>query len=482
MSVAPVNLSQLLEGAALRHRDRPCLSWEGGAATYLELAAAVAAQADALAGAGLAARRVGLMARNRPELVVLWLACMKAGTTAVFLNPQLTETEVRGVVDDLALAAVVGDRDLDPGTSHLVLPETEGTAAVALPGPAAEAAEAVEAATVVLTSGSTGRSKYVPVPHLAYALKATLNVAALGWNASDRTDCVMPLFHVGAQCETLAPALAVGAAVHLSASFSASGLWTGLEQRGTSHFHATGSLLAMALARGEPSGPSPLRRIVGSLRADLGEALGEVFPQADLISVYGLTECPLGTLSALGEPYRPGWVGYPYLGGSLRLQEGEIQLRNGACTAGYIGLPAGEGFTEDGWLRTGDLGEHADGGLYLTGRTKEMIRRSGENIAPAEVEEAALRHPGVVEAAALPYADPIRDEEVWLLVEAKGEGAPTPAELREFVSARLAPFKRPRYIDILADLPMTGSNKVDKPALRARQQRPAWDAQSAARR
>jgi acyl-CoA synthetase (AMP-forming)/AMP-acid ligase II len=479
-----LHLAGLFEAAALRHRDRPCLRWgEDGAVAYGEFAGALERQAELLVAAGLPGHRVGLMSSNRPELVLLWLACIKAGVTAVFLNPALTEPEVRRTVADLSLAVLVGEGELDAGTSQVTLAAEQAALPLPLPAPAAGATWSDEAATVVLTSGSTGRPKYVPVPHLAYALKAVLNAAALGWSAADRTACVMPLFHVGAQCETLAPALAAGASVHLASSFSASGLWRSLEELGVTHFHATGSLLAMGLARGEPVAGGSLRRIVGSLRGDLAEALADGLPGVDLLSLYGLTECPLGTLSALGEPYRPGWVGYPYIPGSVRLAEGEIQLRNPACTAGYIGLEPGEGFTADGWLQTGDLGEEAGGGFLLTGRIKEMIRRSGENIAPAEVEEAALDHPAVTEAAVVPFADPVRDEEVWLLVEVReGAGAPAPAELREFMAARLAPYKLPRYVDLLPSLPMTGSNKVDKPALVAAREQPGWDAVAASHR
>ncbi|MBS1884077.1 MAG: acyl--CoA ligase [Actinobacteria bacterium] len=480
MGAGAPNLAELFEATAVRHRSRLCLSWEdGGEVSYGELAEAMRRQADLIREAGLSGTRIGLMQGNRPELVLLWLACMRAGATAVFLNPALTAPEVRRIAEDLGLAVLIGEAYLEVGVPQVVLGDAPAASPIPLPLAAPDAAVGDPGSTIVLTSGSTGRPKYVPVPDIAFTLKALLNTTALGWNENDRTYCVMPLFHVGAQSETLAPALVVGGAVHLARSFSASGLWSALEATGTTHFHATGSLLAMALGRAEPVAGGSLRRLVGSLRPDLAAALGAALPGVDLLSLYGLTECPLGTLTALGEPYRRGFVGYPYLPDSVRLVEGEIQLRNPACTQGYIGLDPGEGFTADGWLRTGDLGEERDGGLYLTGRLKEMIRRSGENIAPAEVEEVALQHPAVIEAAAVPFPDPIRDEEVWLLVEVgENSTAPDPSELREFMSAQLAPYKLPRYIDVRSDLPKTGSNKVDKPTLVAGGD-PGWDATSA---
>jgi acyl-CoA synthetase (AMP-forming)/AMP-acid ligase II len=483
-----MRLVDLLDGVALRHASRTFLTWgEGRAVTYGDVAAVVDRQAEALRAAGLQGCLVLLITRNRPELVTLWMAGQRAGTTMVFVNPALTGTEVARIAGDLQPALVVGEHP----ASDVTLDEEPGLRVVAIPevGPAPAVAIPDGTAAVVLTSGSTGHPKYVAVPHAAYVGKGTLNALRLGWSPDDRAHCVMPLFHVGAQCETLAPAIASGASVHLAATFSSGALWDDLARLGITHLHATGSLLAMALTRGDPPPGLELRRVVASLRGDVAEPLAAALPQADLITLYGLTECPLGTLSAPGESFRPGWVGHPYLGwGGLRIvdglgrrvgdgEAGEIQLRNVACTPGYLAATAESPFTGDGWLRTGDVGRRAGGGLLLTGRIKEMIRRSGENIAPAEVEDAALRHPAVVEAAALPFADPVRDEEVWLCVEAAG--AVDPGQLRDLMARELAGFKLPRYIDVLASLPRTASNKVDKAALAATRDAPAWDAEAA---
>jgi len=489
-----MKLVDLFDSVAAQHGHRRFLTWgDGRAATYEDVARVVERQASELRAAGLAGRLLMLMARNRPELVTLWLAGQRAGTTVVFLNSALTATEVGRIAEDLQPALIVAEPQAGAGApaAPLVrLDDPPDVRVVAVPdvGRALAGAAPDGTAAVVLTSGSTGRPKYVAVPHAAYVAKGTLNALRLGWSPYDRAYCVMPLFHVGAQCETLAPAIAAGAAVHLAPTFSSSDLWAELARLGITHLHATGSLLAMALARGDPPPGLGLRRIVASLRADVAGPLSDALPNTDLITLYGLTECPLGTLATPGEPYRPGWVGYPYTGWSgLRIvddvgrrvpdgEPGEIQLRNVSCTPGYLAGTADSPFTDDGWLRTGDIGRRAGGGLFLTGRIKEMIRRSGENIAPAEVEEVALRHPAVVEAAALPFADPVRDEEVWLCVEAAG--AIDPAELREFMAHDLAGFKLPRYVDVLAELPKTATNKVDKAALAALRERPAWDAQA----
>ena len=485
-------LADLLQRAALRGPSRTFLSWENGVANYGEAIRAVERQAEALGAAGAARRYVVISAQNRPEVITLWLAAQRADAAAVFVNPALTRHEVERITADLrpALAIVEPEADIADTPSVVRLGKTPQIEVTGLPSviPAGSAEAPAQLGAVVMTSGSTGRPKYVAVPHAAYVLKGTLNALRLGWREDDCAYCVMPLFHVGAQCETVAPAIAAGAAICLAPRFSASHLWAELEERHCTHLHATGSLLAMALARSAAPGRLGLRRIVASLRQDVATPLAAALPETALVTLYGLTECPLGTLSAPGETYRPGWVGYPYAGwDGLRIvdgtgeaaasgEPGEIQLRNEAVTAGYLGDTEQPPFTPDGWLRTGDLGVQADGGLYLTGRIKEMIRRSGENIAPAEVEEAALAHPAVIEAAAVAYPDAVRDEEVWLCVEL---AAPLrPEELRSFMTKDLAPYKLPRYIDVALPLPKTSSNKVDKARLRAQRARPEWDATS----
>ena len=487
-----MRLDQLLAGVSLAAPGRPFMHWGQDATTsYGEAERAVAEQAAELERGGAPGRRVGIMLRNRPELVTLWLGCMRAGATATFLNPDLTQDEVDRIVADLGLVVVFSETDLAPGSNSVAVASTRFPEPLPCPPVPPAGSDAGEMpAAIVLTSGSTGRPKYVQVPHEAYVLKGALNALRLGWSASDRAYCVMPLFHVGAQCETLAPAIAAGASLDFPGAFSASGLWPDLERRGISHLHATGSLLAMALDRGTAPAPAGLRRVVASLREDLVAQLREVLPAVELWTLYGLTECPLGTVGRVEGAFRPGWVGQPYVGGGVRIcdaggrpsppgQEGEIQFRGAACTWGYVGERDPQPFSEDGWVRTGDLGALQPEGLFLTGRIKEMIRRAGENIAPAEIEEAAARHPAVREAAVVAHPDAIRDEEVRLFVEVdEREGDPTPSELRDFMSRSLARYKLPRYVDIVAELSRTPSNKVDKVALRRDHPQPRWDAEA----
>lgn len=487
-----LKLSDLLDGVATRWPERIALTWgESASATYAELADAVSHQAAVLADSGLSGRRIGLMTHNRPEQIVIWMACMRAGVVPVFINPQLARGEVEGVMDDLELEMLFSGADVANDTPRSVaLPALPGLQ-ITEPGiPSSAPAITPDHRTggVVLTSGSTGRPKYVAVPHEAYVLKGLLNAQRLGWKGDDAAYTVMPLFHVGGQCETVAPAIAAGARIDLIDSFSASRLWEDFERLGTTHLHATGSLLAMAMSNGEPDSPLPLRRVVASFRPDLIEHMHAAVPEADLVTLYGLTECPLGTISEPGDELSGGWVGRPYVGWSgTRIvgddglpvadgESGEVQFRNVSCTPGYLGPGAEPPFTADGWLRTGDVGLREAGGLRLAGRIKEMIRRSGENIAPAQIEGAALEHPAVAEAAVVGYPDTIRDEEVRLFVVLKGDGdGVAPEQLREFLEEGLARYKLPRYVDVVDAMPRTPTGKVDKPKLAEGNRTPMWE-------
>jgi acyl-CoA synthetase (AMP-forming)/AMP-acid ligase II len=272
------------------------------------------------------------------------------------------------------------------------------------------------------------------------------------------------------------PVIAAGASLVLRARFSATDLWAELSQAGATVLHATHSLLLMALSKGDPP-HLKLRTIIASWREEAANRLTAALPGAHLITVYGLTECPLATLGARDGAFRPGWVGYPYGSRSeFRIVDasnrrvvdgidGEIQIRNAGCATGYVDRPSSDLLTSDGWLTTGDLGHWSDGGLYLTGRKKEMIRRGGENISQAEVEEALCLHPLVVEAAVVAHPDTLLGEAVRAFVEPTLGADLRPEDLHSFLQARLARFKLPRYFDVVPAIPRTSSNKPDKPRL-----------------
>jgi crotonobetaine/carnitine-CoA ligase len=157
---------------------------------------------------------------------------------------------------------------------------------------------------------------------------------------------------------------------------------------------------------------------------------------------------------------------------------GELQLRNPTLMLGYWGMPEeSEQVLVDGWLRTGDLVRREPEGLFtFVTRLKEVIRRRGENLAPAEVEAALHEHPGVAEAAVIGVPSALTEEEVKAFVVARPGATVAPDELRDFAAERLTRFKVPRYVELVDELPHTPTGRVAKHRLPAELTGREWDA------
>jgi len=182
---------------------------------------------------------------------------------------------------------------------------------------------------------------------------------------------------------------------------------------------------------------------------------------ASVIQTYGLTEtCSQVTTLEVKEARRKvGSVGRPLLTSHLRIQDGEILVQGPTVSA--------EALDGDGWLHTGDVGRIDDDGfLYVEGRTDEMIISGGENVAPGEVEDVLVRHPEIVEAAVIGRPDPQWQQAVTaVVVLSAGSGLGTEA-IREHCALSLAPYKVPKRVEIVDELPRTPSGKLMRSALR----------------
>jgi carnitine-CoA ligase len=216
-----------------------------------------------------------------------------------------------------------------------------------------------------------------------------------------------------------------------------------------------------------------------------------------LVCGYALSESPYGTIWPRGSrPY--GTLGairqHPTLG---RINEGrvmrddapvpageigELELRNPAVMLGYWGMPeeTARVIRGDGWLRTGDLvTENPDGTYTFIGREKEVIRRRGENLAPAEVEEALAAHSRVVEVAVVGVPSELTEEDVKAFVVPAAGAAPDPADLHAWAAQRLTRYKVPRYIELVAELPHTPTGRVAKHQLPRDRTPGEWDKERA---
>jgi long-chain acyl-CoA synthetase len=224
-------------------------------------------------------------------------------------------------------------------------------------------------------------------------------------------------------------------------------------------------------------------RQVGSGAAPLPREVAEEFqrrvPGASVGEGYGCTETAgLISTSPAGR-YRPGAVGLPAAGVTVRIElpdgseaatgeDGEITVRSPGLMTGYWNAPEETAHAlRGGWLHTGDVGHlDADGYLYVVDRLKDLIIRGGFNVYPRDVEEAMLAHPDVVGAAAVGRPDAVHGEEVVAYVQLRPGAEVGEAELVEHGRARLSAAKYPREVHVVAAVPLTSVGKIDRKALR----------------
>ena len=460
-------IPHLLESAVAAAPERTWLVHEDEAFTFADARELAGGAAAALAERGVGRGDLVLAAaHNRPATLFNWFGCMYLGAIWVPTDPRATEAERAGLVEQVAPRVVLGD------------PAIAGRAEPPAPGAAGE----TDPAVLIPTSGTTGRSRLVTQTHRGLVLGAEGFPWWMELTAEDRLMTSLPLFHINAMTYTVLGSLAAGASVALLPRFSASGFLDSARRHGATEFNAIGAMLEILMRRPERpddadtplrlcyTGPSPPRERQLEIEARFG---------LRIVCGYAMSETPYGTVWARGT--RPfGTIGsvrqHPTLGeiNEGRINEhGELELRNPAVMAGYWGMPeeTAKVLSPDGWLRTGDLvQEEADGTYTFIGRRKEVIRRRGENVAPAEIEEALGAHPAVLEAAVVGVPSDLSEEEIKAFVVVR-EGTDL-ADVRSAAAERLTAFKVPRYLEAVDELPHTPTGRIAKHRL-SRERTPA---------
>ena len=401
-------------------------------------------------------------ARNDSRYVFLWLATAYLGAVYVGVDPRQTEAELDGFVGQVRPKLVVADSELDELFAEAG--ELEG------PGPA----EHDDPAVLIPTSGTTGRSKLVTQTHRAYAMAGEGFPWWLGLTEDDRLMTSLPLFHVNAPAYSVLGSVAARASLVLLPRFSASGFFDSARRYGATEFNAIGAMLEILMRHPErpDDADNPLRlAYAGPTPPEERHLEFERRFGLELRSGYAMSETTYGTVWAHGtRPY--GTLGSPRQHPTLgRVNEarvasdGELELRNPAVMKGYWGMPeeTARVLAPDGWLKTGDLVRENDDGTYtFLGRKKEVIRRRGENVAPAEIEEALASHPDVLEVAVVGVPSELSEEDIKAFVVMR-EGAEADLdELRDWASRRLTAFKVPSQYELLDELPHTATGRVAK--------------------
>ncbi|HOV74208.1 MAG TPA: long-chain-fatty-acid--CoA ligase [Candidatus Hydrogenedentes bacterium] len=454
--------------------------------------------------ANLARRGVGkgdkiiLLMGNCMEFVYLFLGVGRIGAVIVPVNPMLKPEEIAYIATnaDATTLIMLPDfvpllpvlRQMAPTLRHVFVmgdKSAEGTEPFsALLEPVAEIPKAdvteQDDAALIYTSGTTGAPKGVILTHRNYIWNARMVLRSTILQPTDRFLCVLPMFHVNAQVVTLLVPLMGGADLVLMTKFNALGILPMIAKYKISIMSAVPTIYAILCANPK-AGEYDIRsmRFFVSGAAPMPEdtylATQRVL-KTPLIQGYGLSEATCA--SAVADHMDP--IRWNSCGPALRYTRirivdssgkdvptgaiGEILVSGPTVMKGYYKNPeATAEVLKDGWLSTGDLGRFDEEGyLYIVGRLKDMIIRGGQNIYPAQIEGVLLRMEGIAEAAVIGVDEPRWGQEVLAVVKLAEGAELTEKEIIAFCREHLAPYKCPRYVRFVPELPKTATGKIKK--------------------
>ncbi len=439
----------------------------GETVTYAQLEDRVATATGRLRTLGVGSgTRVGLWAENSPEWMVIALAVARAGGVLVPLNTRLANPEIEWQVARAALPVVIASDALAARgiAAGRVVPLAEWhSLASGDRTPAAGHDDPAREAAIVFTSGTTGRPKGAVLTRGNELASARASAQVLPLAPGDRWLASLPFFHVGG-LGIIQRCVLAGACVVLPDSFAAEDLERAIVSAAVTHLSVVDATLRRILeARGGRVLPAHVRAVVVG-GGPVSAALLDACPQA--LATYGLTEtCSMVTLVRPDSPVaQRRTAGRPLPGIELRIAaDGVIEVRGPVVMRGYLDDPvATQAALQDGWLRTGDLGEiDAGGNLRVLSRRDDLIISGGENVYPAEVEHALREHPDVADAVVVGIPDEQWGEVPLAFVELRAPGAP---DLDAFLAPRLARYKRPR-IRFVAAIPRLANGKPDRAAI-----------------
>jgi fatty-acyl-CoA synthase len=470
-----VIVGRWLDDRARNTPDRVAIDFDGRLVTYRELAAGADAYGAAFADAGLArGDRVATLTGNTPEHVMALFACATLGLILLPLSWRLTAPELRYQLDDAepSLFLVENEyRDLAEATGSRFGAFEPASQSRPRTKYANETVTESDPLFLVYTSGTTGKPKGALLTHANCFWTNVSFDATTGVHGDDVVLQVLPQFHVGGWNVQALLAWLKGATVVLERQFDAGRVLDLIERKRVTTMMGVPPIylfLAQHPRFAEADLSSLDRAVVGG--APMPEALLETWAArgAAIVQGYGLTEAAPNVLCLPPEDAvrKLGYAGKPYPFVDVRLSaEQELQVRGPNVFAGYWRNEEATtaAFTEDGWLRTGDVAEADDEGFYrIKGRLKDMYISGGENVYPAEVEAVLHEHPQVQDAAVVGVPDERWGECGAAFVVADGV---TEEELLEWCRARLARFKVPASIRFVEEIPRNSLGKIQKQSL-----------------
>jgi acyl-CoA synthetase (AMP-forming)/AMP-acid ligase II len=327
---------------------------------------------------------------------------------------------------------------------------------------------------ILYTSGSSGRPKGVVLTHEGHLWAVRMRLRG-GPYDHHRLLIAAPLFHMNG-LGTLKFALAAGATVVLLPQFETRRYIEAIERFGCTWLTAVPPMLAMMFREGalldatDVSSVTTIRMGSAPVSERLRAQIKQAFPNARVLNVYGTTEA--GPVVFGPDPERrpkpDAALGWPQPGVELDIVEGELWQRTPAVMLGYLNDPERTAavLTPDGWYKSGDVFRRDENGCYwFVGRTDDMFVSGGENIFPSEVELVLARHPDVAQACVVPVPDEIKGTKPVAFVVPRAGAHPDEEAIKRFVLANAPAYQHPRRVFFVSELPLAGTNKVDRKAL-----------------
>ncbi|AVO49278.1 o-succinylbenzoate--CoA ligase [Melaminivora suipulveris] len=467
---------------------------DGRSLSFADLGTLTDAAEGELRGIGVrAGDRVLVVAENCPEHAALILACSRVGAWSCGVNARMAAGEVDAFAHKadarvLYFTASSSASAAQHAARHAgvasVLPGMRRSAVASAATPEAPPLRD-EVAALIFTSGTTGAPKGVMATHEGLVHFARVSAASRALGPGDRSYAFVPMTHIFGLATVLLASLAVGAELVMRPQFDPADLLDALAHHGVSQLQGPPALFSRLLAHMHEHGiehpPAPALRYVytgaGPLDLTLKRRVEAAFGQT-LHHGYGLSEYAGSVhLTRLGEQRDDTSVGYAVEDGEVQVtdpasgrplpvgERGELWIRGRGLMRGYFRDSAATAavMRDGGWYASGDLGElHADGALFVVGRLKEMIIRSGFNVYPAEVELALNQLPGVQRSAVVGRPEGDGNEEVIAFVELRPGSSFDAAAARAHLRQQLAPYKLPAHIAVLPELPTSHNGKVLK--------------------
>ncbi len=500
-------LPRLLEDIAAEYGDVDAYIFAGKKATYREFNEQVGRFATALAALGVKkGDRVAVMAPNCPQFVISYYALLKLGAIVVQTNPMYTKREVEHQLGDSGaevmvvydalyptVAAARSNTDLEKvivfslGQEHPVRGDNvyrfdQLLADTPDRPPAVDIDLDRDIAVFQYTGGTTGVSKGAMLTHGnvmrdAYMVKCWTHDSTMG---AERSLVVLPLFHSYGMTTSMNTTILLAGTLILVPRFDPEEVLKLIGDYRPTFFHGVPTMYTALLQH-----PKLKNFDLSSIRICItgGAAMPvevqqqfQQFTGAKVLEGYGLSEAsPVTHCNPLGKEVKVGSIGLPLPDTYCKImdiktgereldvgEEGELVIKGPQVMIGYWNMPEETAATlRDGWLYTGDIARmDEDGYFYIVDRKKEMIIAGGYNIYPREVEEVLYELPGVAEAAVAGVPDRYRGETVWAFVVPKEGANLTEEEVIKFCREKLAPYKAPRKVQFMDELPKTTVGKI----------------------